>query len=109
MVVVDGALAFVVGRYLEHTGDLEGHCEQVDRGYEVLSMVTQFNIGDEVYLRGKIEEIAINGNGTLYSVKVDLEKDQYMKHSNCAAYEDELISADVEDFRRENPNETGKH
>lgn len=104
MVVVDSAVAFVVGRYHEHIGNLEGHCEQVDRGYEVLSMVTQFNIGDEVYLRGKVEEIAINSNGTLYSVSVDLEKDQYLKHSNCVAYENELISADVEDFRRENPN-----
>lgn len=62
-------------------------------------MTIKFNVGDEVYIRGKVKSISVDAKGVTYKIKDAM--------GLIAEYKEEcLISADVEDFKRENPNET---
>ena len=66
-------------------------------------MTTKFNVGDEVYVRCKVIGISSTDDGTSYLVEAD--DDTLSMKFQFSQEEYQLISADVEDFRRENPSE----
>ena len=63
-------------------------------------MTTKFNVGDEVYIKARVKSIEVKKNGVRYTV---IDSQKYTATYN----EDELASADVEDFRRETADEIG--
>lgn len=63
-------------------------------------MVTKFNVGDEVYIRAVVTGIGIDSTGTKY--RVDLPNIDPAYKPSMTISEENLISAVVEDFRREN-------
>ena len=63
-------------------------------------MTTKFSVGDEVYIRCKVIGISVTNEGTTYRVETESEYFGEVVSFNQA--EEQLIGADVEDFRREN-------
>lgn len=66
-------------------------------------MTTRFSVGDEVYIRAVVTGIGIDSTGTKY--RVDLPNIDPTYKPSMTISEENLISADVEDFRRETADE----
>jgi len=66
-------------------------------------MITKFNVGDEVYVRAVIKGIEVDEDGTQYRILLPNLDPTYIP--KMTVREDVIISAEVEDFRRENPSE----
>ena len=59
-------------------------------------MRTQFDVGDEVYVRGRVEGVTIDSEGVTYKVALPLEKALYTP--KIEATEGNMVSADVLNF-----------
>lgn len=64
-------------------------------------MVTKYNIDDEVYVRAKIVGISITDDGITYRLNMENYDGKTKLEFNQS--EEQLVSADVVDFRNENP------
>ena len=64
-------------------------------------MRTQFDVGQEVYVRAIVEGIEVDSHGVEYRVCIPHKNPIYSP--KLTLREDSLISCEVEDFRMENP------
>ena len=63
-------------------------------------MRTQFDVGQEVYVRAIVEGIEVTSEGVEYKLSLPMINPIYTP--KIVAGEDKLASCEVEDFRREN-------
>lgn len=64
-------------------------------------MRTQFDVGQEVYVRAIVEGIQVTSDGVEYKLSLPMINPIYTP--KIVAGEDKLISCEVADFRKENP------
>ena len=64
-------------------------------------MIVKYSVGDEVYVRGRVEGVTIDSDGVTYKVALPQEKALYTPKIEVTGAN--LVSADVWDFVRENP------
>lgn len=64
-------------------------------------MIVKYSVGDEVYVRGRVEGVTIDSEGATYKVALPQEKALYTP--KIEATEGNMVSADVLDFVKENP------
>ena len=62
-------------------------------------MRTQFDVGQEVYVRAIVESIQVTSDGVEYRLSLPMINPIYTP--KIVAGENKLISCEVEDFRRE--------
>ena len=62
-------------------------------------MRTQFDVGQEVYVRAIVESIQVTSEGVEYKLSLPMINPIYTP--KIVAGEEKLISCEVEDFRRE--------
>ena len=62
-------------------------------------MRTQFDVGQEVYVRAIVESIQVTSEGVEYKLSLPMINPIYTP--KIVAGEDKLISCEVEDFRRQ--------
>lgn len=62
-------------------------------------MRTQFDVGQEVYVRAIVESIQVTSEGVEYKLSLPVINPIYTP--KIVAGEEKLISCEVEDFRRE--------
>lgn len=67
-------------------------------------MRTQFDVGQEVYVRGRVEGVTIDSEGVTYKVALPQEKALYTPKIEVT--EGNMVSAEVEDFCRSDPPES---
>ena len=65
-------------------------------------MRTQFDVGQEVYVRAIVESIEVTSEGVEYKLSLPVINPIYTP--KIVAGEDKLVSCEVEDFRREEEN-----
>ena len=64
-------------------------------------MRTQFDVGQEVYVRAIVEGILVDSEGIEYKLALPVINPIYVPRMTVR--EDSLISCEVADFRKENP------
>lgn len=66
-------------------------------------MIIKYSVGDEVYVRGRVEGVTIDSEGVTYKVALPQEKALYTPKIEVT--EGNMVSADVLDFVKKNPIE----
>lgn len=66
-------------------------------------MIIKYSVGDEVYVRGRVEGATIDSEGVTYKVALPQEKSLYTPKIEVT--EGNLVSADVWDFCRQSRND----
>ena len=66
----------------------------------MVNLRTQFDVGQEVYVRAIVEGIQVTSEGVEYKLSLPVINPIYTP--KIVAGEDKLVSCEVEDFRREN-------
>ena len=59
-------------------------------------MIVKYSVGDEVYVRGRVEGVTIDSEGVTYKVALPQEKALYTPKIEVAG--GNMVSADVWDF-----------
>ena len=65
----------------------------------MVNLRTQFDVGQEVYVRAIVESIQVTSEGVEYKLSLPVINPIYTP--KIVAGEEKLISCEVEDFRRE--------